>query len=391
MQTLVTVESIVSAVRCTVGRGPTGLHEPDIGALEEEYTQTCLRSGYVSSVGEYVGLFEEELAGIIGAPAVMATVNGTSALHLGFMALGVGPGDEVLVPSMTFVATVNALSYCGGIPHFVDIEHESLGVDPAKLSVYLREICVSQDGQTTNRMTGRPIKALVVVHLLGLPAMIDELCEVAERFGIPVLEDAAGALGSRIDGRHVGTTGDVGVLSFNGNKTVTTGGGGAFITGDPDLALKAKNLSNTWRIPHPYKVEHGGISYNYRMPNLNAALGLAQLRRLPDFLRKQSSLHLEYKGMLDAGDSVHMVAGRSETEPNYWLQALCVDKAKPGFVQELLEALTSDGIQARMAWTPIHRMEAYSRAPRAGLEVTERISAQLLCLPSSSQLAKSTV
>jgi perosamine synthetase len=380
---------MVSAVRSAVGRGPTGLHEPDIGALEEEYTQNCLRSGYVSSVGEYVGLFEEELAEIVGSTSVIATVNGTSALHLGFMALDVGPGDEVLVPSMTFVATVNALTYCGGIPHFVDIEHESLGVDPAKLSGYLEEICVSRAGQTINRNTGRPIKALAVVHLLGLPAMIDELCEVAERFGIRVLEDAAGALGSRVEGRHVGTSGDVGVLSFNGNKTVTTGGGGALLTRDPDLAVKAKNLSNTWRIPHPYKVEHGGISYNYRMPNLNAALGLAQLQRLPEFLHKQNSLHLEYTRILDDGDSIHMVNGRPETQPNYWLQALSVSRAGSGFVRELLEALTGEGIQARMAWAPIHRMKAYSLAPRAGLEVTERMSAQLLCLPSSSQLAKS--
>ena len=380
------VSKIVEATRGVVGSGPFGLHEPDIGALEEGYVLDCLRSGYVSSVGEHVGGFEDELANLVGSSYSIAVVSGTAALHLGLLALGVKESDEVIVPSLTFVATVNAIAYCGATPHFVDVEDEVFGVSPEKLDDYLASIC-DYDGSTcTNRNTGNQISALVVVHLLGFPARIKELCLIAKKYGLRVLEDAAGAIGSRVNGQHVGTFGDIGILSFNGNKTITTGGGGAVLTSDEEFARTIRDLATTWRIPHPFEVKHGGMAFNYRMPNINAALGLAQLARLDEFLDKQSRLHSEYQGAFSGIAEITMVEGLIDSLPNNWLQGVLLGEVEKNFMDALMNELARFGLQARLAWSPIHKMKAYESSPRADLSVTERVAQTLICLPSSPQL-----
>lgn len=380
------VRKIAGAVRGVVGSGPFGLHEPDIGKHEEGYVLDCLRSGYVSSVGEHVVGFEDLLAGLLGSRYSIAVVSGTAALHLGLLGLGVRESDEVLVPSMTFVASVNAIAYCGATPHFVDVEDEVFGVSPEKLDDYLASIC-DYDGLTcTNRNTGSRISALVVVHLLGFPARIKELCLIAKKYGLRVLEDAAGAIGSRVNGQHVGTFGDIGILSFNGNKTITTGGGGAVFTSDEEFAGKIRDLATTWRIPHPFEVKHGGIAFNYRMPNMNAALGLAQLARLDEFLDKQSRLHSVYQTAFSGIEGITMVEGLIDSLPNHWLQAALLSELDKNLMDELLNELARFGLQARLAWSPIHAMKAYDSSPRAELSVTARVAQTLICLPSSPQI-----
>jgi aminotransferase in exopolysaccharide biosynthesis len=279
---------VTKAVRKVVGEGPVKLHEPTFDGNESRYLQDCIDSTYVSSVGKYVDQFEIELAKFTGAKHAISVVNGTAALHLALKLAGILPGDEVLVQGFTFVATANPVTYCGATAHFVDIEDENLGIDPIKLFEYLKEISTTSDGLTINTKTGKTIKALIVMHTFGHPSKIDELNEIAKRFNLVLLEDAAESIGSYYKGRHTGTFGAMGTLSFNGNKTITTGGGGAILTNDSELAKQAKHLSTTAKIAHKWAFNHDQIGYNYRMPNLNAAIGCAPLERLPNKLENKA-------------------------------------------------------------------------------------------------------
>ena len=278
------VDQVISALRAVIGQKCAVLHEPNFSGNEWLYLKECLDSTFVSSVGKFVDRFEVDLAAFTGAKHAVAVVNGTAALHIALKLVGVNTGDEVLIPALTFVATANAVTYCGATPHFVDSEEKTLGVDAVKLRDYLEHHTEQRAGQCINSTTGKVIRALVPMHTFGHPVDLDRVMAVAHDFNLALVEDAAESLGSYYHGRHTGTFGLMGTLSFNGNKTITTGGGGAILTDDAELARHAKHLTTTAKLPHAWEYRHDEIGYNYRMPNINAALGCAQLEQLPAIL-----------------------------------------------------------------------------------------------------------
>jgi perosamine synthetase len=367
--------------------GPYALHEPKIGGNAWAYVKDCLDTGWVSSAGAWVDRFETMLAEFTGSSHAVATVNGTAALHACLLLVGIRPGDEVLVPSLTFVATANAVRYCGAEPHFVDCEIASLGVDPVALDVHLATVAERRGGQCFNRRTGRPIRALVVMHCFGHPARMTPLAEVAGRYGLALVEDAAEALGSCHNGHHTGRIGRIAAISFNGNKTVTTGGGGAILTDDPVLAARARHLTTTARLPATNAIAHDLVGFNYRMPNLNAALGCAQLEQLPALLASKRRLAERLAVAFDGLAGARLMREPAWGHANYWLNALILDPEWRDERAYVLHALDEAGYQSRPFWTPMHELPMYATSPRAPLPVTDRVAACGINLPSSPGLA----
>ena len=379
-------EMVVGAIGSVVGQGPVALHEPRFTSLEMTYLQECIESTMVSSVGPFVGRFESALCDFTGSPHAIAVVNGTEALHVALLLANVQPNDEVLVPALSFIATANAVSFCGAVPHFVDSSPSTLGIDPGALSVWLEEATSQRNGVCVNRMTGRIIRAIVPMHVFGHPSDLDELMEIADTHGLVVVEDAAEGLGSLYRGRHVGTLGQLGVLSFNGNKTVTTGGGGAILTADPTLAARARHMTTTSRIPHAWEFEHDEIGFNFRMPNLNAAVGCAQMAHLPRMLASKRNLHAEYLRAFDGIDGVSVVTEPRGSRSNYWLQAILLDEERAHYRDSILARAGEAGLMARPAWRLIPDQTPYARAPSASLDIARSLQARLINSPSSAYL-----
>lgn len=365
---------------------PIALHEPAFHGNEWQYVKDCLDSGWVSSVGSYVSRFENMLEDFTGARRAIAVVNGTAGLHIALQLAGVRPGDEVLVPALTFVATANAVSYCGAIPHFVDCDEATLGVAPAPLDAYLTDIAVQEGGVCINRLTGRPIRALVAMNTFGHPVAIDGLLSLCERFSLPLIEDAAESLGSYYRGRHTGTFGRIGVLSFNGNKIVTTGGGGAILTNDETLAAQARHLTTTARTAERFTFRHDQIGYNYRLPNLNAALGCGQMEALAGMLEDKRRLAERYRLAFDGMAGVRFMTEPSDCRSNYWLNTLVLDEADESLLDQLVEKTNDAGLMTRPAWTLMHHLPMYAACPRMPLTVAESLERRLLSLPSSAVL-----
>lgn len=378
---------VVEAIRTVVGSGPVALHEPHFGGNEWIYLKECLDSTFVSSVGAFVDRFERELAAYTGAGHAVAVVNGTAALHVALQLAGVQPGDEVLIPAMTFVATSNAVSYCGAVPHFVDSERRTLGMDFRALREYLQSIAEVRNKQCVNRASGRVIRALVPMHTFGHPVDIDSALAVAADFHLALVEDAAESLGSTVGGRHTGTFGMMGTLSFNGNKTVTTGGGGAIITNDAALARRAKHLTTTAKMAHRWEFRHDEIGYNYRLPNLNAALGCAQLEQLPAMLQAKRRLYERYATAFARIPAVRLVAEPKGSHSNYWLQTLLLDESVAAHRDSILEATNGAGLMTRPVWALMHRLAPYRDSPRMELSCADSLERRLINLPSSAQLA----
>ena len=383
------VAQIVAATRSVVGPRAkfVPLHEPEFRGREREYVVDCVDTGWVSSVGGYVDRIEEDLAQITGVRRVVATANGTAALHICLVLAGVEPGDEVLTPTLTFVATANAVAYCGATPHFVDSEPVSLAVDADKLDAHLHDVAEIRDGVCWNRVTGAPIRALVVMHVFGHPARIDVLENVAKRWRIKLVEDAAESLGSFYKGVHTGNMGLVSAISFNGNKLITTGGGGAILTNDEALGLRAKHLTTTARTSHRWNFYHDEVGHNYRMPNLNAALGCAQLERLEDMLARKRVLAANYAEAFAKLPSAAFLSEPDGAQSNYWLNAIVLAPWASGARDALLDALNADGMMARPVWTLMHRLPMFAAAPRADLSIAEDLEARVINLPSSPMLA----
>ncbi len=369
-----------------VGSGPVALHEPRFAGNEWEYLKRCLDSTYVSSVGPFVDRFESDLAIYTGAKYAVAVVNGTAALHVALRLAGVHPGDEVLVPTLTFVATANAIVYCGATPHFVDSEERTLGLAPQALREYLQRITDIRNGQCVNRATGCVIRALVPMHTFGHPVDIEVLSAVARDFRLALVEDAAEALGSTVHNRHAGTFGLMGILSFNGNKIITTGGGGAILTNDPELARRAKHLTTTAKVPHPWTYQHDEIGYNYRLPNINAALGCAQLEQLSDLMADKRRIFGRYQTAFKDVPFVRIVAEPEGCRSNYWLQALLLDDSAAGQRDAILTATNDAGLMTRPLWTLMHRLPHYRECPAMDVPVAESLERRLINLPSSAQL-----
>ena len=377
---------ILSAIESCIPReaGATvALHEPCFKGNEWNYVKECLDTRWVSSAGKFVGQFEEQLAGVTGVKAAVAVVNGTAALHICLKASGVAANDEVLVPALTFVATANAVVYCNAVPHFIDSEEKTLGVDPVKLKAYLEENTRFSNGHCFNKISGRRIKALIVVHTFGHPADLDPLSSLCERFHLDLIEDAAESLGSYYKGRHTGHWGKFTALSFNGNKIVTTGGGGAVITNDVQAAKAIKHLTTTAKIVHPWKIEHDAIGYNYRLPNLNAALGCAQLESLNDFIEQKRKLAERYREAFSAVKGLRFFTEPEFARSNYWLNVLVLDQGYESEKDSLIARTNEAGFMTRPTWTLMPKLPMFQSAPRMDLSVAEDLEARLINIPSS--------
>lgn len=357
------------------------LHEPTFNETEIEYVTDCVQSGWVSSVGKYVDRFEKDLAEFTGVKRAVAVVNGTAALHIALKVAGVQANDEVLMPSLTFVATSNAASYLQAIPHFVDVSEKTLGLDPLKLEMHIKDVGEMKNGQLVNKQTDRVIRAVVPMHTFGHPVDLDPLVQLCERYNLVLVEDAAESLGSYYRGKHTGGFGRVSALSFNGNKIMTTGGGGAILTDDDKLADYAKHITTTAKVPHRWAYEHDEIGYNYRMPNINAALGCAQLQKVPMFVEQKRQLAEEYERMVSKIDGVTLFKEPAYTKGNYWLQTLVLEKAENRGA--LLDLLNDNGVMSRPIWTPMDELETFKHMPKADLTITKQLKTTLINIPST--------
>jgi perosamine synthetase len=379
-------ENIVAAIQSVVGLDPVALHEPNFDGNESIYLKECLDSTYVSSVGKFVDEFEAGLANYTGAKYAISLVNGTAALHIALKLAGVQAGDEVLLPALTFIATANSIAYCDAIPHFVDSEERTLGIDGTKLREYLLGNTSQVSGKCINKTTGRTIRALVPMHTFGHPSDLETLLSIAHDFNIALVEDAAESLGSYYCGQHTGTFGLLGTLSFNGNKTITTGGGGAILTNNVDLARHAKHLTTTAKMRHAWEFRHDEIGYNYRMPNLNAALGCAQLERLPSKLRAKINLFDRYQSAFADFQGVELFVQPDNCQSNYWLQTLLLDENQSENRDLVLGATNAAGIMTRPAWVLLNELTPYRDSPCADLTTAQSLSRRIINIPSSPNL-----
>jgi perosamine synthetase len=383
------IEAILAALRSALpaNMAQAPLHQPCFAGREWDYVKECLDSSYVSSVGGFVTRFEQQMAEVAGTRYAIAVVNGTAALHVCLLLAGVQAGDEVLAPALTFVATANAIAYCGGIPHLVDSDRRTLGIDPCRLRDYLAATAQRQGGGLVNRRTGRRIAAIVPMHTFGHPVDMEPLNALAAELGLVVVEDATESLGTRYKGKPTGCLGRLAAFSFNGNKIVTTGGGGAITTNDPALAQAAKHLTTTAKLPHPWAFVHDRVGFNYRMPNLNAALGCAQLEQLPAFLRAKRVLAERYRRSLADLPGVAFVTEPEFARSNYWLNALLLDEAQADNREDLLQRCNAEGLSCRPPWTLMHHLPMFAQCPRMALSVAEDIERRLVNLPSGAGLA----
>ena len=393
MKTKFSIESVLTALQSVLPSGEDfiALHEPSFNGNEWTYVKECLDTGWVSSVGKFVDRFEEELAAYTGVKRAIAVVNGTAALHVCLILVGVKPGDEVLVPALTFVATANAVSYCGAVPHFIDSEERTLGVDPHKLEAYLKNIAEVRTDGCYNRLTSRCIRAAVPMHTFGHPVDLDPMLEVCKNFKIELIEDAAESLGSFYKGRHTGQWGRLSALSFNGNKTITTGGGGAILTNDEMLGCLAKRITTTAKVPHRWKFDHDMIGYNYRLPNINAALGCAQLEQLPGFLAAKLSLANRYRQAFADIPGISFISEPANSQSNYWLNSLLLHEECTGKRDALLEATNGTGIMTRPAWTLMHKLPMFTNYPKMDLSIAESLERCLINIPSSATLGQGNI
>ena len=379
-------DQVVTAISAVVGPGPAVLHEPSFSGNEWLNLKECLDSTFVSSVGKFVDRFELDLANFTGAKHAVAVVNGTAALHIALKLAGVKAGDEVLIPAFTFIATANAVTYCNATPHFIDSEVHTLGVDVTKLRDYLISHTEQRVSQCVNRATGQVIRALVPMHTFGHPVDVEGLLAIAHDFNIALVEDAAESLGSTYQGQHTGTFGLLGTLSFNGNKTITTGGGGAILTNDAALARHAKHLTTTAKLQHAWEYRHDEIGYNYRLPNLNAALGCAQLEQLPVMLSAKRELFERYQTAFVAVQGVKLMAEPDQSQSNYWLQTLLLDADHADQRDAVLKATNDAGFMTRPAWILMHELTPFKDCPRMDLAMARSLTQRLINIPSSSGL-----
>ena len=356
------------------------LHEPRFIGNEKQYLNDCIDSTFVSSVGKYVDTFEKEFAKTVGSKYAIATVNGTAALHISLLLADVKKDDEVITQPLTFIATCNAISYIGAKPIFVDVDLDTLGMSPKSLKKFLETNCEIQDNKCINKTTGKTIKACVPMHTFGHPCRIDEIKEICDNWQITLVEDAAESLGSYYKNRHTGTFGKLGAFSFNGNKIITSGGGGAIVTDDKNLAKRAKHLTTTAKIPHPYEYVHDEIGYNYRMPNLNAALLVAQFENLEFFLKKKRELALEYKKFFDKMD-IKFIEEPLNTKSNFWLNAILLDDLNQR--NEFLDFTNKNGVMTRPVWKLMNKLEMFKDCQQADLKNAKYLEERVVNIPTS--------
>lgn len=376
----ITLKSTVEFVRSLFGEGCIPLHRPVFAGNEKKYLVDCIDTNFVSSVGAKVTEFEQQIAAFTGARFAIATVNGTAALHIALQLAGVKRDDEVISQALTFIATCNALSYTGAHPVFVDVDRDTMGMSPEALGRFLSQHAEKREGCAWNKTTGRRIAACVPMHTFGLPCRIEQIADICAKWGIALVEDAAESLGSYVAGRHTGTFGVFGTLSFNGNKVITTGGGGMIITDDEALAKRAKHITTTAKIPHPYEFVHDEIGYNYRLPNLNAALGCAQMERLPWMLEIKKQITDQYRAFFKPL-GVQMAVPLTGCNSNNWLNAIILtDKAER---DAFLIYTNERGVMARPIWRLMSELVMFKDCQHDGLVNSRWLEERVVNIPSS--------
>lgn len=359
------------------------LHEPRFIGNEKKYLNDCIDSTFVSSVGKYVDTFEKEFAAFVGSKYAVATVNGTAALHISLLLANVKKDDEVITQPLTFIATCNAISYIGAKPIFVDVDMDTMGMSPDSLNDFLQTNCEIKNSQCINKTTGKTIKACVPMHTFGHPCKIDEIQQICNEWHISLVEDSAESLGSYYKNKHTGTFGKIGAFSFNGNKIITSGGGGVIVTDDEALAKRAKHITTTAKIPHPYEYVHDEIGYNYRLPNLNAALLVAQLESLDGFLKSKRELADIYKEFFSNLD-ISFIKEPKDAQSNYWLQAVLLkDKQQR---DKFLESTNANGVMTRPIWRLMNELEMFQDCQAASLENAKFLEERVVNIPSSVRL-----
>jgi len=359
------------------------LHEPRFIGNEKKYLNECIDSTFVSSVGKFVDQFEIMISKYTGAKYAVAVVNGTSALHIALLVSGIEENDEVITQSFTFIATCNAIGYCKAKPVFVDVDKETLGLSPESLQNFLETNCEIRDNECINKVSGRRVRACIPMHTFGHICRMDEIKTICEMYNIVLIEDAAESLGSTYKGRHAGTFGKVGAISFNGNKIITSGGGGCIITDDEEFAKKAKHLTTTAKIPHEWDYTHDMIAYNYRMPNLNAALLVAQLEKLDEFLSDKRELALQYQEFFKK-EGIEFMTEAKDCRSNYWLNAIILNNKQER--DQFLKDSNAQGVMTRPIWTLMHKLELFQDAQCSNLDNSIWFEERIVNIPSSVRL-----
>jgi aminotransferase in exopolysaccharide biosynthesis len=374
------IEKFCDLARSLYGDEFIPLHRPIFEGNERRYLVDCIDSNFVSSIGVKVTEFEEKIAEYTGAKYAVSTVNGTAALHVAIELAGVKVGDEVLSQALTFVATCNAITYAGAHPVFVDVDLDTMGMSPNALLEFLEAHAEKTSSGALNKVTGRRIAACIPMHTFGFPCRIEELVSICNDWGIVLVEDAAESLGSYVAGRHTGTFGKMATLSFNGNKVITTGGGGMLITDDPELAKRAKHITTTAKVPHPYEFVHDEIGYNYRMPNLNAALGCAQMERLEEFLTIKSGIALKWGEFFDA-NGVRFARAEGSNRANHWLSAIILDSSEDR--NKFLAATNEKGVMTRPIWQLMSELAMFKDCQADSLLNSMWLVDRVVNIPSS--------
>lgn len=360
------------------------LHAPLFIGNEKKYLEECIDTTFVSSVGKFVDRFEEMVAEYTGAKKAVVCVSGTNALHMAMMLVGVECGDEVLTQALTFIATCNAISYIGAHPVFIDVDRETLGLSPKAVKSWLIKNAEIREGECFNKNTGRRVKCCVPMHTFGHPMKIDELVEICNEYHLELVEDAAESIGSFYKGRHTGTFGKVGTISFNGNKTITTGGGGMLLFQDEELGILAKHLTTQAKVPHQWKFIHDKIGYNYRMPNINAALGCAQMENLERYIENKRETAKKYQEFFDHIPGIEFFTEPTDCRSNYWLNVVLLRDRKAQ--QTFLEYTNNHGVMTRPVWELMNRLEMFGGCETDGLENTIWLADGIVNIPSSVRL-----
>lgn len=361
------------------------LHPPVFMGNEKKYLNNCIDTTFVSSVGEYVDLFESMLQDFTGAGRAVAVSNGTSALHAALSLLDVKPGDEVITQALTFVATCNAISYTGAAPVFVDVDRDTMGLSPKALDSFLNENYVCREGVTYNKTTGKRVSACIPMHTFGNPLRIQEVVEICNKWFIPVIEDAAESLGSRVGETHTGLFGTIGILSFNGNKTITTGGGGAIITNNEKLGKLAKHVTTTAKLPHKWDFVHDMVGFNYRMPNINAALGCAQLEKIDMILNAKAAIAQSYTDFFAGNNDLNFIQPIPGTTSNHWLNGIITPDRE--YRDEFLTETNNNGVMTRPVWTLMTKLEMYKECFKGDLRESQWLEDRAVNIPSGVNLS----
>ena len=368
-------QQIVTTIKNIYKKEFIALHEPVFLGNEKKYLNDCIDSTFVSSVGTYVDKFEKEFAKKVGSKYAIATVNGTSALYIALLLADVSQDDEVITQPLTFVATVNAISYCNAKPIFIDVDKSTMGLSPKALNRFLKQNCIIKENRCINKTTGKTIKACVAMHTFGHPCKIDKIATICKKWYITLVEDSAESLGSFYKDKHTGTFGKMGIFSFNGNKIITSGGGGVIVTDDEKLANKAKHLTTTAKVPHPYEYIHDTIGYNYRMPNINAALLVAQLEQLDNFLANKRKTAKIYKKAFK-----NFIDEPKNSKSNFWLNAILFKNKKQR--DKFLKYSNKNGVMTRPVWQLCNKLPMFKHCQTDSLKNAKYLEKRVVNIPS---------